>query len=224
MKALRKEPERRYTSVAQFSDDLGRFLQNLPVHARKESLPLPRPQVPEAESGSQGGRGQRRRYSRVLGLGRLTRPLARVEAGIRSIAGAAARRTFRVIEEQEYFADGMTDALISDLTRIPGLAGDLAHFSNAAYKGARKRLPEIARNWVSQRSRKVRSFVPESGPDCGAPDRRTEGTAGLERQLRRRDFGMFYRMQSQVAGAIAGGIDVTLTAPRLGYQSRRIRG
>ena len=39
LKALRKEPERRYTSVAQLSEDLGRFLQDLPVQARKESLP-----------------------------------------------------------------------------------------------------------------------------------------------------------------------------------------
>src|SRR5205085_3424162 len=37
--ALRPEPERRYASVQQFSDDIARFLQNLPVKARKESLP-----------------------------------------------------------------------------------------------------------------------------------------------------------------------------------------
>jgi len=39
LKALRKEPERRYTSVEKFSEDIDRFLENLPVHARKESLP-----------------------------------------------------------------------------------------------------------------------------------------------------------------------------------------
>ena len=38
LKALRKEPERRYASVAQFSDDIDRFLQDLPVRARRESL------------------------------------------------------------------------------------------------------------------------------------------------------------------------------------------
>ncbi len=35
MKALRKEPARRYTSVAQFSDDIRRYLDGLPVTARK---------------------------------------------------------------------------------------------------------------------------------------------------------------------------------------------
>jgi serine/threonine protein kinase len=39
LKALRKEPERRYTSVAQFSDDIECFLQDLPVRARRESTP-----------------------------------------------------------------------------------------------------------------------------------------------------------------------------------------
>jgi serine/threonine-protein kinase len=38
LKALRKEPERRYGSAAELSEDLDRFLQNRPVHARKESL------------------------------------------------------------------------------------------------------------------------------------------------------------------------------------------
>lgn len=35
--ALRKEPERRYASVAQFSEDIGRYLENRPVLARPES-------------------------------------------------------------------------------------------------------------------------------------------------------------------------------------------
>ena len=38
LKALRKEPERRYGSAAELSEDLDRFLQIWPVRARKESL------------------------------------------------------------------------------------------------------------------------------------------------------------------------------------------
>jgi non-specific serine/threonine protein kinase/serine/threonine-protein kinase len=37
--ALRKEPERRYASVDQFSEDIGRHLEGLPVRARKDTLP-----------------------------------------------------------------------------------------------------------------------------------------------------------------------------------------
>ena len=38
MKALRKEPERRYASVEQFSDDIRRHLEGLPVSARPDTL------------------------------------------------------------------------------------------------------------------------------------------------------------------------------------------
>lgn len=38
LKSLRKEPESRYSSVQEFSEDLDRFLRDLPVHARKETV------------------------------------------------------------------------------------------------------------------------------------------------------------------------------------------
>ncbi len=38
LKALRKEPERRYVSVEQFSDDIGRYLAGLPVIARPDTF------------------------------------------------------------------------------------------------------------------------------------------------------------------------------------------
>ena len=38
LKALRKEPERRYATVSQFSDDIVRYLKKLPVMARPDSL------------------------------------------------------------------------------------------------------------------------------------------------------------------------------------------
>ncbi|HET9407500.1 MAG TPA: protein kinase [Candidatus Sulfotelmatobacter sp.] len=37
MKALRKEPQRRYSSAAQLSEDLGRYLEGLPVQAHKDT-------------------------------------------------------------------------------------------------------------------------------------------------------------------------------------------
>jgi serine/threonine protein kinase/tetratricopeptide (TPR) repeat protein len=38
LKAMQKDPQRRYASVDQLADDLGRHLQNLPVVARKDTL------------------------------------------------------------------------------------------------------------------------------------------------------------------------------------------
>lgn len=45
---------------------------------------------------------------------------------------------------QEYFADGMTDALITNLTKVGSLRV-ISHTSAMHYKGMRKALPEIAR-------------------------------------------------------------------------------
>jgi eukaryotic-like serine/threonine-protein kinase len=45
---------------------------------------------------------------------------------------------------QEYFADGMTDALITNLTKVGSLRV-ISHASAMHYKGMRKTLPEIAR-------------------------------------------------------------------------------
>jgi TolB-like protein/DNA-binding winged helix-turn-helix (wHTH) protein/Tfp pilus assembly protein PilF len=44
---------------------------------------------------------------------------------------------------QEYFADGMTEALITDLAKIPGLKV-ISRTSMMQYKGSQKRLPKIA--------------------------------------------------------------------------------
>src|SRR4029077_6595258 len=45
---------------------------------------------------------------------------------------------------QDYFTDGMTDALIADLGQISALRV-ISRTSMMTYKGVRKRLPEIAR-------------------------------------------------------------------------------
>jgi TolB-like protein len=45
---------------------------------------------------------------------------------------------------QEYFADGVTDALIGDLAKLPGLQV-ISRTSSMHYKGTKKALPEIAR-------------------------------------------------------------------------------
>ena len=45
---------------------------------------------------------------------------------------------------QEYFADGVTDALIGDLAKVPGLQV-ISRTSSMHYKGTKKSLPEIAR-------------------------------------------------------------------------------
>ena len=57
LKALRKEPDRRYASVEQLADDIGRHLSGQPVLAGARLVALPRAQVrdPEPDAGRRRG-------------------------------------------------------------------------------------------------------------------------------------------------------------------------
>ena len=57
--ALRKEPERRYQSVEQLSEDIRRHLATLPVLARRDTLAYRGAKFVRRNSGSDGRRGAR---------------------------------------------------------------------------------------------------------------------------------------------------------------------
>jgi TolB-like protein/tRNA A-37 threonylcarbamoyl transferase component Bud32 len=112
---------------------------------------------------------------------------------------------------QEYFADGMTEALITDLARLRGLKRVIARGSVMRYKGTRKPLSEIAREL------KVDALV--TGAVLRGGDR-VRITAQLinpatEEQLWADGYERSLRdvlaLQSEVARAIADKIRVKLT-------------
>ena len=86
---------------------------------------------------------------------RLIAPVEERPAAVRPGRAGAPDETIRSIAvlplenlsddpEQEYFADGMTEALIGDLAKI-GALSVISRTSVMHYKGQRKQLPEIAR-------------------------------------------------------------------------------
>ena len=84
---------------------------------------------------------------------------------------------------QDYFADGMTDELISDLGQISALRV-ISRTSVMGYKHARKPLPQIARELnvdAVVEGTVLRSGRP--GPHHGAVDRRRRGPAPLVPEL-----------------------------------------
>ena len=88
--------------------------------------------------------------------------------------------------QQEYFADGMTDELITDLGQISGLRV-ISRTSAMTYKGTKKRLPEIARELAVDAV--VEGSVlreGESSTGYGATDRCTSRPAYLGTKLRPR--------------------------------------
>ena len=121
LKALRKEPQQRYSSVREFSQDVGRYLEGLPVAARK---------------GTSAYRLRKfvlRHRAALLAIttivvlsiaiaallfrgNRLNRP-----AGVRTLAVLPFQAIGKVSGD-EYLGLGMTDALITQLSNLPQMA------------------------------------------------------------------------------------------------------
>ncbi len=112
--------------------------------------------------------------------------------------------------EQEYFADGMTEALITDLAKI-GALKVISRSSAMRYKGTDKPLPEIAREL------NVDVIVEGSAQQVGGSVRvmaqliDPETEQALWAESYERDLENVLLLWSEVAQAIAGEVRVALT-------------
>jgi len=112
--------------------------------------------------------------------------------------------------EQEYFADGLTDALITDLGQIVTLRV-ISRTSVMHYKGTRKRLPEIARELDVDAV--VEGTVQRSGGRARITAQLLEARTDrhLWAETYERDAGDVMRLEKQVALAIAHEVSGRLT-------------
>jgi len=150
LKSLQKEPKCRYGSVAEFSQDIDRHLQHKPVRARPSTLAYRVSKFVQRHGTSVGA------TLAVVLVMFATVSFAFNAAGIRDHFGTGSSQTkirsLAVIPltnisgdpSQEYFADGITDALITDLAEMGSLK-IISRTSSMQYKDAKKPLPEIAR-------------------------------------------------------------------------------
>jgi eukaryotic-like serine/threonine-protein kinase len=138
LNCLEKEPERRYQSAKELAVDLRRL--------RTPSTAVP----------VDVGRISRRRilFASVISLVALVVLLLSLNSGLRlgfHEPAAANVRSLAVLPlenlshdpEQEYFAEGMTDALTTELAQI-GALRVISRTSAMPYKDGRKSLPQIA--------------------------------------------------------------------------------
>ena len=111
---------------------------------------------------------------------------------------------------QNYFADGMTDELITDLAQISALRV-ISRTSVMVYKGARKPLPQIARELNVDAV--VEGTVLRSGDQVRITAQLIE--ASTDKHLWSRSYGGELRdtlaLQNRVASAIADQIRINLT-------------
>ncbi len=138
--ATRKEPERRYTSVEQFSADIGRYLEHRPVLARRDTfryrsgkyirrnaialtlaalLPLPHSGIGNYCSALLQSRRAARRFDDVRGLSHYL--LFEVYDGLASLPGSTPLRKAVVAQALQYL-----DRLATDAGDDPALAGEIA--------------------------------------------------------------------------------------------------
>jgi serine/threonine protein kinase/tetratricopeptide (TPR) repeat protein len=121
---------------------------------------------------------------------------------------------------QEYFADGLTEAIISDLSRIKALRV-ISRTSAMQYKGSSKTIPEIAREL------NVDAVLEGSAHLVGARVRvsvqliaaRSDQTLWADRYDRQLDDVL--ALQSDVAETVAREVAVQLTPEEAGHLARR---
>ncbi len=139
----------------------------------------------------------------------LFRSRGRAPTGIRSLA-VLPLDNLSGDTSQGYFADGMTDELITDLSQISALRV-ISRTSVMVYKGARKPLPQIARELNVDAV--VEGTVLRSGDQVRITAQLIEASTDkhLWSQSYEGELGDTLALQNRVAGAIADQIRISLT-------------
>jgi len=205
LKALDKEPDRRYQSARDLRADLDRLATGQSVAPRPRQRRAWR--LPALAAGAVV-----LALAVLVGLnigGMRDRLLDRSAPKIESLA-VLPLENLSHDPEQDYFADGMTEALIAELSSISSLKV-ISRTSAMQYKGARKPLPQIARELnvdalvegsVLRERNRVRINVQLYD---GATDRRIWG-GSYEREME----GIL-ALQGEVAQAVVGEVRIALT-------------
>jgi serine/threonine protein kinase/Tfp pilus assembly protein PilF len=211
LKALHKEPQRRYSSAQEFSEDIGRHLEDRPVNARPNTLQyrtrkLVRRRKTEMVAlalllvlaGGWSYSLRRQGWLRVPGVSRAAVP------AIHSLA-VLPLRNLSGDSNQEYIADGMTEGLITELSGISALKV-ISRTSSMPYKKSNKSLSEIARELKVDGI--VEGSVVRNGNEVKvtaqlvyAPEDKNIWARSFERQ-----FKDLLTLQGEVASAIAGAV------------------
>lgn len=113
--------------------------------------------------------------------------------------------------DQEYFADGVTESLINNLAQIRGLKV-ISRTSVMSYKGARKALPEIARDLNVDAV--IEGAVQKSGGHVRVTAQLIRAATDTHLWARdyERDLTDVLKLESEVAEAIANEIRIQVTA------------
>jgi len=208
LKCLQKEPENRYQSAAELEVDL-RQLTTLPV-------PPPAPVAPNLPVWR-----RQPRAATSLGVGAAVLALLAVVWWWERQGGWNSARQIQSLAvlplqnlsgdpQKEYFADGMTDLLIADLSQLSALRV-ISRTTMMRYKGSPKPLPQIARELGVDAV--IEGSVLSSGERVRITAQLIQGASDKHLWARsyERETRDVLKLQGEVASAIADEIRVALT-------------
>lgn len=229
-KCLKKDREERFQSVKELLTDLNELRAETSRNAKKGNEDIDTVPMNVAESDAtekrvfslpKGRPGSTRKWLWAAASGLLV--IGLISAGFlvrRSTEGSS--RTIKSIAvlpmenlsgdpDQEYFADGMTEALISNLSRIHSLKV-ISRTSAMQYKSSRMKLPDIAKELNVDAI--VEGTVQRSGGDVLVTtqliDPVTDTT--LWSQNYKRQLSDILKLQGDIAQAVASEIRTNITA------------
>jgi TolB-like protein len=207
-RCLEKDPGRRYQSA----EAVGEALERIEAASRPRVVRLPRP-------GSATGRrivavGLAAVLLVALGLALLFERAGErsPEAGAQEIAALAVLplANLSADPEQDYLVDGMTEALITELSKISALRV-ISRTSAMRYKGTDKSLPQIGRELGIEVVVEGSVLKADGRVRITAQLVHAESDRHLWAESYERDLRDVLALQGEVARAIAAEVQVTLT-------------
>ena len=212
LKCLDKDPEQRYQSAKELLVDLRRLGE--PVSARTNSpASIPKGRTKAARSAAYFITGLLGLTAIVLGLnvgGWRTRLVGWTSPPKIGSLAVLPLENLSHDPEQEYFTDGMTEALITDIAKI-GTLRVISRTSVMRYKGTKKPLSQIARELNVDAI--VEGSVQHSGDkvriDAQLIDARKDRNLWTESY--QSDLSDVLTLQGNVARAVAGEVRAQLT-------------
>jgi len=208
LKCLEKEAENRYQSAKELSVDLRRLAAPTSTAA---APPAPRARMRwRAAAGALAGLILLAALLLGFNVGWRNRLLGRAATPHIESLAVLPLENLSHDPEQEYFADGMTEALLTELTKISALKV-ISRTSVMQYKGAKKPLPKIAQELGVEGI--IEGSVLREGDQMRITVQLIHGQSDrhLWAETYQRELRGVLALQSEVARAIANQIRVKLT-------------